>query len=131
MKTIELRPWPCHSRMWIIALWIVLLSACQGQPIPDSMIDTWVTDDPRYEKCLLKITPARIIFGDPEGNRDESYIKGVSATKKGQVTEVTIRYVNSQDVTMAVELLYTGNDGGRISLKNQMDVMWERAEKRN
>jgi hypothetical protein len=123
--------WQDQRKGWIIALLTLALSACQGESIPDLMIDTWVTDHPEYQGCFLKITPARIIFGDLEGNSDDSYIKKVSTEKKAQAQEVTISYINKEEVSFSVVLLYESEDGGRLSIKNQPDVVWKREGSKN
>jgi hypothetical protein len=123
--------WQGQRIGWIIALLTLALSACQGGSIPDSMIDTWVTDHPEYQGCFLKITPARIIFGDPEGNSDESHIKKVSTEKKDQAIAVTISYINNQEVSFSIELLYSNEDGGWLSIKNQPGVVWKRQGSKN
>jgi hypothetical protein len=125
--------WQDQRKGWIIALLTLALSACQGGSIPDSMIDTWVTDHPEYQGCFLKITPARIIFGDLEGNSDDSYIKKVSTEKKAQVQaqEVTISYINKEEVSFSVVLLYSNEDGGWLSIKNQPGVVWKRQGSKN
>lgn len=126
MKRSRMYWWQDQTQGWIIALLILVLSACQGQSIPDPLIDTWVTDNPKYEGCFLKITPVHIIFGDPEKNSDECYIKRVSTTKKDQIATVTIDYVNTHKTSFSVELLYSSEDGGYLSFKNQPGVVWKR-----
>jgi hypothetical protein len=131
MKDYRKRSWQDRTKKWIIFFWILVLSACQGQSMPDSMIDIWVTDHPEYQGCFLKITPARIIFGDPEGNSDESHIKKVSTEKKDQAIAVTISYINNQEVSFSIELLYSNEDGGWLSIKNQPGVVWKRQGSKN
>ena len=126
MKSSGRRWWQDQKERWIVVLWIFVLSACQGQPIPNSMVDTWVTDHPQYQNCFLRITPDRIIFGDPEKNTDECSITRVSTVKKDQAVMVTIDYVNTQKISFSVELLYSGEDGGHLSFKNQPGVIWKR-----
>jgi hypothetical protein len=131
MKGLRMCWWRNQRKGWIIALLTLMLSACQAGSIPDSMIDTWVTDHPEYQGCFLKITPARIIFGDLEGNSDDSYIKKVSTEKKDQALAVTISYINNQEVSFSVELLYSSEDGGWLSIKNQPGVVWKRQGSKN
>lgn len=131
MKGLRMCWWRNQRKGWIIVLLTLVLSACQGGSIPDSMIDTWVTDHPEYQGCFLKITPARIFFGDLEGNSEDSYIKKVSIEKKDQAQAVTISYINSQEVSFSVVLFYSSEDGGRLSIKNQPGVVWKRQGGKN
>jgi len=108
---------------------LVLLAACQGQSVPDSITGTWVTDSPDYENCFLKITPISIVFGNPERNADEYYITKVATAEKNRAVMVTIEFVTTQKSAFSVELLYSGDDGGRrVSLKNKPNVIWKRWE---
>lgn len=113
-------------KRWTVALLIIVLSACQGQSIPDSLVGTWVSDNPKYESCFLKITPLHIVFGDPEMNSEECEIKKVATEKKDQIVMVTINYVNTKKEPLSVDLLYSSKDGGYLSLKNQPGVIWKR-----
>jgi len=125
------RRWRNQSKPWIAAFLLLTLWACRGGDIPDSMINTWVTDNPQYQKCFLTITPARIIFGDADGNREDSYIKKVSTTKQDQSVVATIDYVNSQEDSFSVELLYSGDDGGSLAFKSQPHIVWKRQESKD
>lgn len=126
MKLFILRWWQHQNKVWIIVSSIFILSACQGRSIPDFMIDTWVTDKLQYEKCYLKITPLRIIFGDPGQNGYECDITKVSTVKKDQTVMVTIDYVTRRNEPFTVELLYSSKDGGHLSFKNRPGVIWKR-----
>lgn len=126
MKRSRMYWWQDQTQGWIIALLILVLSACQGQSIPDPLIDTWVTDNPKYEDCFLKITPVHIIFGDPEKNSKEYDITKVSTSKNDQTVMVTIEYVNTEKASFSVDLLYSSEDGGYLSFKNQPGVVWKR-----
>jgi hypothetical protein len=107
---------------------LVLSAACQGQSVPDSITGAWVTDSPDYENCFLKITPMSIVFGNPERNADEYYITKVATAEKNRAVMVTIEFVTTQKSSFSVELLYSGDDGGRVSLKNKPNVIWKRRE---
>lgn len=118
--------WPGLIKGWSIILLIIALTACQGQSIPDALIGTWVSDNPKYEHCFLKITPLRIIFGDPNMNSKEYDIKKVTTATKNQVVRVTINYVNTQKDPLSVDLLYSSEgSNGYILFKNQPDVIWK------
>jgi len=110
---------------WIVFFWIFVLSACQGQSIPMSMVQTWETDHPRYEDCYLLISPSHVSFIDANINTNECSITRVLTVKKDQGLSVPIDLVNSQKVSSSIQLIYSSENGGQLSFKNQPDVVWK------
>jgi len=45
--------------------------------------------------------------------------------KKDQGLSVPIDLVNSQKVSSSIQLIYSSENGGQLSFKNQPDVVWK------
>ena len=116
---------PCGKGRWLL-LMLLVLSACQGQPMPGEMIGTWVTDNDRYQDCRLQIGADRMVFVDREQGSDIGVIQKISTETKGGTRAVTIDYVNSQKALFTVELIYSSENGGSLWFKNQPAVVWKR-----
>jgi hypothetical protein len=116
----------CIKKFMAIAV-ILLLSACTGS-VPDEIIGTWKTDHPQYANCILQIEKDFITFGDPEGNMNKSSVTGVSRTKEGPMMIVTIDYVDEDKAPFSLDLLFSGENRGSLSLKNQQDITWKRVK---
>jgi hypothetical protein len=94
--------------------------------MPDSIIGTWVSDHPQYQKCIIKIGNGHIAFGDPEGNVSEFEIEQVSTKKVDRGLTVTIDYMDSENTSLTIGLLFSSANDGYLLIKNQQEVMWKR-----
>ncbi len=115
-----------YKGKWILIFVILFLSGCTGRSMPDSIIGTWVSDHPQYQKCIIKIGNGHIAFGDPEGNVSEFEIEQVSTKKVDRGLTVTIDYMDSENTSLTIGLLFSSANDGYLLIKNQQEVMWKR-----
>ena len=111
---------------WITLFLCLALSACSGQSMPTQIIDTWVTDDERYQGCRLQIAKDRIVFGDSEEGSNDGIVRKVSAAAESNILVVTIDYVNLENVPFSVRVVYSTGKGGTLWFKNQPATVWKR-----
>jgi hypothetical protein len=109
----------------LVVLSLTIMS-CQKQTMPDSVVGKWVTDDQRYVNCMLEIGTDHITFRYPGEGDDFCPIKGVSVTKKGPTSVVTIDYVNAERTSFTTKFAISPENGGELLSTNQPDVVWKR-----
>jgi hypothetical protein len=106
-----------------------LLSAVQcskAKPVPDELIGTWVSSDPRYADRPMELRKETIIFEHGEGYFDFKVYAVVNVEKKIEEydTLYIITYEIPDGLKYKLSFYYTEDAGGTIRYKNQPEVVW-------
>lgn len=83
----------------------------------------WVSAEPSYHDCYMKITPDVITFGQ-SGNLVDSYrITDIEAQITGGKQDYTV-YYRDESGEMKISFEYRADNGGEIRIKNQEHILW-------
>jgi hypothetical protein len=111
----------------VVMLALLLATACQERRLPRDMVDTWVTDTPRYKGCYLLIFPEEVVFGAADANTHTHTIHRVKTRRQGGRIHFTIETIDDQQADTLLELVYLPSEkNGRLHFKHQPDVLWQR-----
>lgn len=94
--------------------------------MPGYMMGTWVTEDHRYAGRSLRITPDTISFAASKDNEVVGSIRKVRVSQQRTFQIVKISYVDKENTPSTMEIVYSGERGGSLWLKNQPKVVWNR-----
>lgn len=116
-----------------ICLGLVLFfvfSAPKTQQLPQNILGEWYSDDPRYQTCFMKISANFFIIGGADGNIYPYGIKSVTeeATANSKERYYTLRCEDAEGLELEFRLFYDA-ETGRLSYKNQQNVIWFKAKK--
>jgi hypothetical protein len=104
----------------ILGLWQNLPKA---RSVPNELIGTWRSSDPRYADRSFEIDNLTINFGTGEGTVTTGFIKKVEAVPEGGRTLYTISYVDDGKEEQC-SFHYTAAKEEIIYFKNQPSIPW-------
>lgn len=117
-----------HGPGAAVLLAALVLAGCSlwGDDIPkDDLTGIWVTDDPRYAQCELRITDKLIIFTNGAEHLAVNYLKEISAKKSDGMALYEIEFEDKLGLRFTFAFYYDRSvPGGGIRLKNQKQRLW-------
>lgn len=93
------------------------------QNVPDELVGTWRTSDPKYADRSFEIDIVTINFGTGEGTVTTGFIQKVEAVPEGRRTLYTITYVEDGKEELC-SFYYTSAKEKTIVFKNQPNINW-------
>jgi hypothetical protein len=114
----------------IIAMCIIVtvLYGChpsENKKVPNELLGEWVTSEPRYADCVLKLIDGLIIFGNGLDNQIVNYIVNIKKVCNGQSTLYTIYYEDSRGLKYKFPVFFGfENKKGVLRFKNQKHIPW-------
>jgi hypothetical protein len=118
------------AKTWI-AILITLVGYVVGcnrnEAVPDSLLGTWATDDPKYAERYLEIAPDKIVFGAPGEEATAWKVTGCTTSRsESGSTECIIRYTMDGKHTHSIPVTLDTDDVDVITLKNQGSMKWRK-----
>ena len=102
----------------------------QGSPksrsVPNKLMGTWRSSDPKYADRSLEIDNVTINFGTGDGTVTTGFIKKVEAVPEGGHTLYTISYVDDGKEEQC-SFYYAAAKEEIIYFKNQPSIPWVKA----
>ena len=95
---------------------------------PTELLGIWMTDAPAYKDRYLIFEKNYVLFGiGNDKSPTMQHIVKLDAQPDGGQTSYTI-YSKDNDGTHELRFTYNPADGGTLSIKNQIDVLWKKVE---
>jgi hypothetical protein len=107
----------------IFAISVMWLRWPKSPNVPDELVGTWRTSDPRYADRSLDIDTVTISFGTGPGTAATGFIQKVEGVPEGSRTLFTITYVEDGQEELC-SFYYRPANGKTIVFKNQPDINW-------
>ncbi len=85
----------------------------------------WISDDPPYDDCYMKITPQEIVFGEGQKLIGAYRIIRIEDETKAGKYLYTVHYDDDGELKIAFE--YKAVNGGEIRIRNQERIVWTRS----
>jgi hypothetical protein len=115
-------------RNFAVGILVVLLFGCHplnNNKVPDELIGEWVTSEPRYADCVVKLTDGMIIFGNGPDNLSVNYIVNIKKVCNGQYILYTIYYEDSRGLKYKFPVRFGfENKKGVLRFRNQKHIAW-------
>jgi hypothetical protein len=114
----------------IVVISLILLSgaACRNEMpiVPEQLIGTWVTSDPRYAGRALEVTHTQIkIAQSGSGTQDLQQFLAINRKSLGRATLFTFMMQGKDEGQTRLTFEYDPAEGGTIRFPNQTPV-WRR-----
>jgi hypothetical protein len=112
----------------VMASWVAfsVISGCsRNDALPEYLIGTWKTSDPKYADRYLKFSEDFVMFGTGEGKEESYYIQEIRTEQDEGGLLYTIHYEDQEKEEWTLTFVYHPDSGGTIKLKNSDDI-WEK-----
>ena len=131
-----------HGKILRYALAIFVLVVFLGCPwkdktVPDHLLGTWRTSDPKYADRFFQIEPDHIIFGTGAKKSSTHPIAGISTHEIARIKEnlegpyifYSIYYLNEEGQEYQFSFFYNPESNGPIRFKNQIEIAWTKRDR--
>jgi len=109
-------------------LLLLFLCSCRQPVVPNALIGTWQTSDPRYQGKFLQIDDKFIVLGLGEElvPKVERIVR-IESRREGPFTSYVIDSKDQQGLREKITIQYTSRNGGELRLSNPIQVLWKKA----
>jgi hypothetical protein len=94
--------------------------------LPEDLVGYWATSAPRYQDRFFELSRVSVVFGTGRDSIDVNFIEAVEKRTEGDKTTYTIRYKNTKGIEGRLSFAWDPSDKGKVRLKNQEDMVWEK-----
>ena len=128
---------PMARRRWVAwkFLFLVLflsLAGCgwfESEEFPKELLGRWVTDNPKYQGCYMKIDENAIVFNASDSNLYVSTIKKVETDIEFGRKVHHIIYTDKEDIEYLLSVIVLkGSKTGRLQFYNQRYLEWNKMD---
>ena len=123
IKKIKLR-WVLLAVV-ILAVLVVLVPG-RPKPVPDDLIEVWITQAPGYEDRFIEITKVSLIYGIGGYNIHVYFIAKLERAIQGKDVVYTVYFHNLDGLDYKKSFYYDPANDGTIRFKNQKHIVWTR-----
>ena len=121
-------------RTAVLAICLVATGACRldGAEVirmPEGLIGTWQTDSPDYAGRFFTLSAdefSLLLIGTGTSTPERYHIASVTRIRDKYGMLHTIEYADAEGTDYHMGLYYDPEDGGRLRLKNQRNMIWRR-----
>lgn len=108
-----------------LVLALLALAACRERiPMPEDMVGTWVTPDPRYQDRYLQLTHHGVALGTGRNEAQRHTIEAVYSSRDDGKTLYTVVYRTGY----GEDSLALFREDDAIVFRNQPDVRWSKGD---
>jgi hypothetical protein len=116
----------------ILALVVSLLGCLSGgsDGVPTELIGVWKTSAPKYKNCSIELTRDYIVFTNSHvaAHVDTNFVLKMKRVPERGRFSCTLLYENIHGQRYNFSFYYDPAKGGRIRLKNRIDVEWRKVK---
>ena len=121
-------------RTAVLAICLVATGACaldgaEVIPMPEGLIGTWHTDAPDYAGRFFSLSAdelSLLLIGTGTATPERYRITAVIRIRDDYGMLHTIEYSDSDGTDYRMGFYYDPADDGRLSLKNQLNMIWRK-----
>jgi hypothetical protein len=118
------------SQRLLIALAILMAAFGCGSErttmVPDELVGTWRTLEPKYADTYIALTRNTIVFGTGEGSATVRSILAVEKVRTDEKILYTVFYADPERQEYRFSFYYEPADGGVMRWRNQRSIVWTR-----
>jgi len=110
-----------------VILILVFVRGCGSRArntVPDELVGVWKTSTPGYTDRYLELRKQMVIFGMGSSSISINPIVKMEEVRKENTDLYVIQYVGDGNKTYSLAFYYSPSNGGRIRLKNQIQIEW-------
>ena len=113
--------------MFTLAILLLGCQAFDSRTVPQQLIGTWETTEPRYASCTLQITEESLIFTNGIKFVEVNPIRRITRVEEGKGVLYNIEYKNKEGGEFGLSL-YCIHSGKLeiIRFKHQPNIEWVR-----
>ena len=86
----------------------------------------WRTSYEAYEGAHMEFTTEHLIIGTVENTTVAYLLTGFVLDEVEEGTEIKIYYEDADGYELSMLMLYTGDDGGTLQDRHQLNVIWKK-----
>jgi len=94
--------------------------------LPEDLVGHWETSAPKYQDRFFELSRVSVVFGTGRDSIDVNFIEAVERRTQGDKTTYTIHYKNTKGLEGILSLVWDPSNKGKIRLRNQEDMVWEK-----
>jgi hypothetical protein len=121
-----------NSKGILIALLMLpVLLGCgpeKTKTIPEDLLGTWKTSEPKYADTFIELMRDSIIFGLAEGPPRVHPVLAVEKLREKGNLLYTIRYQDEERESYNFSFYYDPSGGGTLQWKNQPGILWTKQQ---
>jgi len=108
-------------------LLLLFLCSCRQPVVPNGLIGTWQTSDPRYQGKYLQIDDKFVVLvlGEEVVPEVERIVR-IESRREGLFTTYVIESKDQQGQRKKITIQYTPKNGGELRLSNPIQVLWKK-----
>jgi hypothetical protein len=106
---------------------LLSVAACsEDVPLPEELIGTYTTNEPRYAERYLDLAPDQIEFGLGEAGVSRHRIKSISLEQQDGKTLYVLAYAGQEGGTDYLRFFHDETRRDEIVLSNQTTITWSK-----
>ena len=108
-------------------LMLLVLLGCgpeKTRTIPEELLGTWKTSEPKYADTFIELTRDTIVFGLAEGPPKVHAVLAVEKSQENGNLLYTIRYLDEEGERYKFSFYYHPAGDGTLQWKNQPGILW-------
>jgi hypothetical protein len=115
----------------IALLMLPVLLGCgpeKTKTIPEELLGTWKTSDPKYADTYLELKRDTIVFGLAEGPPKVHSVLAVEKSREKGNLLYGIEYQGEERESYKFSFYYDASGGGTLQWKNQPGIAWTKQQ---